>query len=41
MLVAGLVRTRREGRYKFHTFDPEPLAAIAERWPRGPKEGEP
>lgn len=38
--AAGLVRTRREGRYKFHTFDPEPLAAISERWPRDAKEGE-
>ena len=29
---AGLVRTRREGRYKFHTIDTEPLAQIAQRW---------
>lgn len=30
---AGLVRTRREGRYKFHQLDTTPLRAIAERWP--------
>jgi DNA-binding transcriptional ArsR family regulator len=34
--AAGLVRSRREGRYKFHHIDPGPLEAIAERWrPRG------
>ena len=30
---AGLVRTRREGRYKFHYLDTGPLRAIVERWP--------
>ena len=30
---AGLVRTRREGRYKFHDLDTGPLREIAERWP--------
>lgn len=30
---AGLVRTRREGRYKFHFIDTRPLRSIAERWP--------
>ena len=30
---AGLVRTRREGRYKFHELDTGPLRAIVERWP--------
>ncbi|EOM77118.1 ArsR family transcriptional regulator [Rhodococcus rhodnii] len=30
---AGLVRTCREGRYKFHHIDTTPLRAIAERWP--------
>ena len=30
---AGLVTSRREGRYKFHFFDPAPLHGIAERWP--------
>ena len=29
---AGLVRVRREGRYKFHFLDPSPLDRIAERW---------
>ena len=30
--AAGLVVTRREGRYKFHEFDTTPLRAITERW---------
>jgi DNA-binding transcriptional ArsR family regulator len=30
---AGLVLTKREGRYKFHYLDTGPLRAIAERWP--------
>jgi DNA-binding transcriptional ArsR family regulator len=30
---AGLVRTRRDGRYKFHDLDTGPLRAIVERWP--------
>ena len=30
---AGLVRTRRQGRYKFHHLDTAPLREIAERWP--------
>jgi DNA-binding transcriptional ArsR family regulator len=29
----GLVRTRREGRYKFHHLDTTPLRAIHQRWP--------
>jgi DNA-binding transcriptional ArsR family regulator len=29
---AGLVRTRREGRYKFHDLDTAPLRTITERW---------
>jgi DNA-binding transcriptional ArsR family regulator len=29
---AGLVETRREGRYKFHTIDTTPLKPIIERW---------
>jgi DNA-binding transcriptional ArsR family regulator len=29
---AGLVRTRRDGRYKFHHVDTAPLRQIAERW---------
>ena len=30
--AAGLVTTRREGRYKFHHFDTAPLRQIADRW---------
>ncbi|WP_443083976.1 ArsR/SmtB family transcription factor [Verrucosispora sp. WMMA2121] len=30
---AGLVRTRRQGRYKFHHIDTSPLRSIVERWP--------
>ena len=36
---AGLVRTSRSGRYKFHTLDTAPLREIGERWPQ--REGEP
>jgi DNA-binding transcriptional ArsR family regulator len=31
---AGLVTTRRDGRYKFHHLDTRPLDAITSRWPR-------
>ena len=34
---AGLVRTRRQGRYKFHHLDTGPLETIVERW--RPKRG--
>lgn len=30
---AGLVRTRRDGRFKFHFIDTSPLRAIVDRWP--------
>jgi DNA-binding transcriptional ArsR family regulator len=30
--AAGLVKTRREGRYKFHHLDTKPLETILERW---------
>ena len=30
---AGLVRTWREGRYKFHHLEPSPLHEVVERWP--------
>lgn len=30
---AGLVVTKREGRYKFHFIDTTPLKGIVERWP--------
>jgi DNA-binding transcriptional ArsR family regulator len=33
LAAAGLVRTRREGRYKFHFVDTRPLQRIVERWP--------
>jgi DNA-binding transcriptional ArsR family regulator len=33
---AGLVTTRREGRYKFHHLDTTPLREIVERWPIQP-----
>ena len=35
---AGLVRTERSGRYKFHHIDTTPLREIAERWPQPTKE---
>jgi DNA-binding transcriptional ArsR family regulator len=31
--AAGLVSSRRDGRYKFHYIDARPLRAITERWP--------
>jgi DNA-binding transcriptional ArsR family regulator len=31
---AGLVRTNRSGRYKFHSIDTSPLRQIGERWPQ-------
>jgi DNA-binding transcriptional ArsR family regulator len=30
---SGLVRTRRQGRFKFHDLNTAPLREIAERWP--------
>jgi DNA-binding transcriptional ArsR family regulator len=30
--AAGLVTTRREGRYKFHSLDTSPLKTITDRW---------
>ena len=30
--AAGLVRTKRQGRYKYHYLDTSPLEAIAKRW---------
>ena len=30
---AGLVTTRREGRFKFHYVDTAPLKVILQRWP--------
>ncbi|MEU0126583.1 MULTISPECIES: metalloregulator ArsR/SmtB family transcription factor [unclassified Streptomyces] len=34
---AGLVRSRRQGRYKFHDLDTEPLQQIVTRWLRPDK----
>ncbi|CAL9657948.1 Transcriptional repressor SdpR [Streptomyces sp. enrichment culture] len=43
--AAGLVETRREGRYKFHDLNTAPLRQIAERWlvpdPSGPEDDTP
>jgi DNA-binding transcriptional ArsR family regulator len=36
---AGLVTTRREGRYKFHDLNTEPLKAVVERWLSAGPEG--
>jgi DNA-binding transcriptional ArsR family regulator len=30
---AGLVRVKRDGRYKFHYLDSAPLKEITDRWP--------
>ncbi len=30
---AGLVRVKRDGRFKFHYLDSTPLKEITERWP--------
>ncbi len=38
---AGLVHTRRQGRYKFHHIDTSPLRAIVERWSIDRKEPNP
>jgi len=32
LATAGLVRTAREGRYKFHFVDTTPLVEIGRRW---------
>jgi DNA-binding transcriptional ArsR family regulator len=39
--AAGLLTTRREGRYKYHYLDTTPLNAIVKRWRKpSQKEGE-
>jgi DNA-binding transcriptional ArsR family regulator len=35
---AGLIRTERSGRCKFHFVDTAPLREIGERWPQRAKE---
>jgi DNA-binding transcriptional ArsR family regulator len=32
--AAGLLRTKREGRYKYHYLDTTPLNAVVDRWLR-------
>jgi DNA-binding transcriptional ArsR family regulator len=32
--AAGLIETRRDGRYKFHSINKKPLERIADRWLR-------
>jgi DNA-binding transcriptional ArsR family regulator len=36
---AGLVSSKREGRYKFHHLDPTPLEGIVKRWSVDDREG--
>ncbi len=36
--AAGLIRTRRDGRYKFHELDTAPLREVHERWPLADRE---
>ena len=31
--AAGLVNSRRESRFKFHSLDTTPLRSITDRWP--------
>ena len=38
---AGLVRSRKEGRFKFHQIDPTPLEEITARWPRNASRASP
>jgi DNA-binding transcriptional ArsR family regulator len=38
--AAGLVTTRREGRFKFHHIDTAPLREIVERWSITDREGQ-
>jgi DNA-binding transcriptional ArsR family regulator len=34
--AAGLIQTRREGRFKFHHLNTQPLEHIADRWLKPP-----
>jgi DNA-binding transcriptional ArsR family regulator len=38
--AAGLVSTKREGRYKYHYLDTAPLNAIARRWLKSGRKGD-
>lgn len=37
--AAGLLTTKRQGRYKFHYIDTSPLEAVARRWLKAGREG--
>jgi DNA-binding transcriptional ArsR family regulator len=37
---AGLVTSKRQGRYKFHYFNAAPLKAIVERWLKPGRKGD-
>jgi DNA-binding transcriptional ArsR family regulator len=37
---AGLVHSKREGKYRFHHLDTSPLEAIVERWSIRDRKGE-
>jgi DNA-binding transcriptional ArsR family regulator len=37
---AGLVKTERQGRYKFHYLNTDPLKAIVERWLKPGRKGD-
>ncbi len=39
--AAGLVKSRREGRYKYHDLDTTPLDAIARRWQKQGRKADP
>lgn len=39
--AAGLVKVRRQGRYKFHDFNPGPLDGLTGRWLNAPAVGKP
>jgi DNA-binding transcriptional ArsR family regulator len=38
--AAGLVSSKREGRYKYHYLDTKPLTAIVKRWLKSGQKGE-
>ena len=38
--AAGLVSSKREGRYKYHYLDTTPLTAIVKRWLKSGQKGE-
>ena len=38
---AGLLRVRRDGRYRRHSLDTRPIEHIVDRWLAGPRDGGP